>query len=269
MSIQWGQVFAFPLRRPKVLLQLWLLHLLPILAIIPVFISGALTMFAALASAHSKVDALGVATAAMGLGTGLAYFVFGLVALFVAFYPLGYLIEVARSVAHQGETIPLPLGRWMVRSLKGIYSLLMIYASVFLCFFPPMLAFVFCLNPRDPHPYLGGLAIVTAWILMFVGFTLLPMRLAHSLNPLVALNPLSILGALRRGWLDYLVMMFTCTAFYFAFMVAYVATFMVAPFFLGASPIFWVLAVLFGMAQVYFILACAQAAGQFARLHCR
>lgn len=262
MFMQWGQVFAFPFRRPTVMFQLWLLHLLPIVAMIPFFISGALTFVTALVTEQHQ--ALRGATLAMGVGTLLAYLFFVAVALFVGLYPLGYLVEVASSVAHQHESKPLPMGRWLVRAAKGLYAVLIVYAGAALPSLPVLLVF----EPSG-HPMLRILlfgAVMIGWI---VALSFLPIRLAHSLNPFSALNPLGILGDLRRGWLDYLVMMVGCTALYCVFVASYMATFILAPFFLGAGPVLMLLSVFFGMAQSYFLLVCAQAAGQFARLYSR
>ncbi len=58
-GMQWKEIFVFPFRRPSILIKLWLLHLTPMLALIPLFISGAVTMLGGALSAyrHSPGDA--------------------------------------------------------------------------------------------------------------------------------------------------------------------------------------------------------------------
>jgi len=276
--MQWKEVFVFPLRRPGILLKLWVMHLLPLLAMIPFFLSGALTMVgAAVASERHNLD---VAVAALGAGTLATYVVFVAVALFCGLYPLGYLLETARAVAAGECEKPLPLGRWLPRCAKGLYGLLLTYPAAILGMMLPGAVF---LTGAAGLTYLGqghsdlqsALGVLGMVAFAMVTVVVLPMsicglwmRLVRSLNPFYALNPVGVWADFWRGWKDYLAMLATSICIYLVFCSLTLVLMLAAPFFLG-GPLLLIPGILVGLAQNYFLLATANAGGQYARLYLR
>ena len=83
--MNWRELFSFPFRRPSILLKLWLIHLAPMLALIPFVVSGAITMLGGAVNAYRhSPGVLDGAVAAMGLGTAICYLFFIAVAIFCA-----------------------------------------------------------------------------------------------------------------------------------------------------------------------------------------
>lgn len=275
MKIRWGEVFAFPFRSPWVLLQLWLLHWLPLLALIPLVFTGVLTMAgAALTTQHQFFK---WPTLALGLSTFGAYGLFVTTAVFVGCYPLGYMLEVVQSVAQAADK-PLPLGRWLPRALKGFYFTLLCILS----WLPLMLglgAVGAGTTILSTHAQLGpaipiAVLLLIAFVSVLLGFAALLyhggvfLRLTRTLNPLDALNPIAILSDIGRGWLDYLVshgIMFGLVVFLIAFQlgVHFVAVFT------GMGPFVLLPGLIVGLMGNYCVLAAAQASGQYVRHYVR
>lgn len=288
-GMQWKEIFVFPFRRPSILIKLWLLHLTPMLALIPLFISGAVTMLGGALSAyrHSPGDApnlLDSAVTAMGAGTFVCYLFFIAVALFCGMYPFGYLLDVARSVAQENPPQPLPLGRWAARFAKGIYGFLLFYPALLLMVLPLTVVIgglswsvVACAAPllRQHEGVVLVLALgaevcgVVAMAALMM-FTIMGtwLRLGRSLNPFWVLNPFGIIGDFLRGWKDYIAMMVLCLSAYLLLWTATMTLMLVAPFFLG-GPLILLPSLFLGIAQNYFLLASAHAGGQYARLYLR
>ena len=203
-----------------------------------------------------------------------------MVALFCGLYPLGYLLEVAQAVVGGECDKPLPLGRWLLRWAKGFYGTLLFYPAALLSMFLPCGVL---LSIEGGLGYLAqghtellsalGILGLLGWaaVLVFllpVSICGLWMRLARSLNPFYAINPLGILGDFCRGWKDYLAMMVGCTCLYLVFCAVSLVLMVAAPFFLG-GPLLLLPGILIGLAQNYFLLATANAGGQYARLYLR
>ena len=270
--MHWREVFAFPLRSPAVLVKLWLLHLVPLVALVPVFLSGMLTVIGA-AIASSR-DSLPGAVVALGAGTLLAYLLFGATAVFCGLYPLGYLLEVAHQVAVGECPKPPPLGRWMARFSKGLYGVFLLYPAMALCVAPIFLVFPGTVGTYHPDPGASQFLPVVLLLLLslVVGFWMciclngICLRLTRSLNPFYALNPVGILADLWRDCKDYVLMVFACSGIFFAFATASWCVLLAAPFVLS-GPLLLIPAVAFGLAQNYFLLAMANAAGQYSRLY--
>ena len=271
MKIRWGEVFAFPVRSPWVLLQLWLLQWLIPLAAIPLVLSGVLTVAAGVLTTQHQFFKW--PTMALGLSTFAAYGFFLATALYIGFYPFGYMLEVMQSVS-QGADRPLPLGRWLARAGKGFYySVLCIVSST-----PPYLLLtvaagggvLLCqraqLGQAVPLVVLAfslviGLLLTLA-LLLYQGGVFL--RLARSLNPLYVLNPVAVLADIGRGWLDYLVshaFMFGLVLFLVFFQIAV----QLAAVFTGLGPFVLLPGLVIGLVGNYCVLAAAQASGQYVR----
>lgn len=271
MKIRWGEVFAFPVRSPWVLLQLWLLHWLPLLAILPLLLTGVLTMAAGALTTQHQIFKW--PTLALGLSTFGAYLFFVATALFVGFYPVGYMLELMQSVSQGGDR-PLPLGRWLPRAGKGFYyCLLCIVSSI-----PPYLVLSLAVGGGVllcQRAQLGQAVplVVLAFgvgIALFLGLALLLyqggvfLRLARSLNPLYVLNPVAVLADIGRGWLDYLVshaFMFGLVLFLVFFQIAV----QLAAVFTGLGPFVLLPGLVIGLVGNYCVLAAAQASGQYVR----
>lgn len=271
MKIRWGEVFAFPVRSPWVLLQLWLLHWLPLLAVLPLLFTGALTVAAGALTTQHQIFKW--PTLALGLSTFGAYLFFVTTALFVGFYPVGYMLELMKSVSQGGDR-PLPLGRWLPRAGKGFYyGLLCVLGCI-----PPYLVLtlaagggVLLCQRAQFGPAVSlvmlGLGVVVA---LLVGLALLLyqggvfLRLARSLNPFYVLNPVAVLADIGRGWLDYLV----SHAFMFGlviFLIFLQITVQLAAVFTGLGPFVLLPGLILGLVGNYCVLAAAQASGQYVR----
>lgn len=281
MNIQWSQVFLFPLRRPAILVQLWLLHLVPFLAIIPLAISGSLTAVGALIASHEK--AFMAPLAALGAGTVLAYLFFAICALVTGLYPLGYLRDTMRAVATRDCNAPLPMGSWWRRCLTGLYMVLIMHSCMLLAMLPVglALALVTGLGGQELAKTIGNsglltsatiLTVLAAYALSLGLFMLLVtgayLRVSQTFNPLRVLNPLGICGDLLRGWKDYLVLNLGCLALYFFFVAVSTIVILAAPF-LVSGPLLLVPGILVGLAQNYLLLAAGQAGGQYVQHYCR
>lgn len=281
MKIQWPQVFVFPLRRPSILVKLWLLHLLPFVALIPLLISGSLTAVGTLIAAHER--AFMGPLAALGAGTMLAYLFFVTCAMITGLYPIGYLRDTVREVASGDCKAPLPMKNWPRRCLTGFYQLLLVYPVLILATLPAGLAVTLV-------AWLGGPALLKAvgssgWLSLLTSVTLLAtyvftlglflvlltgtfLRLSQTLNPLRALNPVAIFRDLVRGWKDYLILNLICLALYF-FLVTVSTVVVLALPFMVSGPLLLVPGVLLGLFQNYLLLAAGQASGQYVRHYCR
>lgn len=259
------------------MIQLWLLHLLPFLAIIPLFISGAVTVLGVAVAGHKPLPVLQGLAAALGAGTALAYLFFMLVALMCGSYPLGYLLEVAGAVS-RGEELdsPLPLGRWLVRPAKGLYVMVLIEVVVLALLFPALFAVAALAHLFSEVGTLGaalftvgglaGAIVLVAGLTVVLSGVLL--RLTRSLNPLQALNPLALLRDLGRGWKQFFLLQVGCIGLYWGFCAVSLGVMIAAPF-MVAGPLLMVPGILVGLGQNYLMLAAANACGQYSRLYVR